>query len=83
VSVRIQFSQGNYRIAVEDNGEGIATENIGRIFDMFYRGGTSVSGTGLGLYICKEIMEKMKGKIDVHSKLGQGTTMHLIFPQIH
>jgi signal transduction histidine kinase len=72
VAVRIQFSHGNYRFDVEDNGEGIAPENIGRVFEMFFRGGTSVSGTGLGLYICKEIMEKMKG-----------TTMHLIFPQIH
>jgi PAS domain S-box-containing protein len=65
---------------VIDNGEGISTHSIGRVFDMFYRGTTSSVGTGLGLYICKEVLSNLNGKIDVESELGEGTTMTVILP---
>jgi PAS domain S-box-containing protein len=67
---------------VIDNGEGISTHSIGRVFDMFYRGTTSSVGTGLGLYICKEVLSNLNGKIDVESELGVGTTMTVILPII-
>ena len=47
---------------------------------MFFRGTSKVPGTGLGLYICKEILSKLGGKIDVKSKIEEGTTMTISFP---
>ena len=68
-------------IVVSDNGEGIASEHQQKIFDMFFRGTSNSVGTGLGLYICKEIVNKMNGTIDVSSQKGIGTTMKINLPQ--
>lgn len=68
-------------IVVSDNGEGIASEHQQKIFDMFFRGTSNSVGTGLGLYICKEIVNKMNGTIDVSSQRGIGTTMKINLPQ--
>jgi PAS domain S-box-containing protein len=65
---------------VIDNGEGISEHSLGKVFDMFYRGTTSSVGTGLGLYICKEVLTNLNGKIEVDSKLGKGTTMTVTLP---
>lgn len=66
-------------IAVEDTGEGIPLEDLSNIFDRFYRVDKSRTkdkgGTGLGLSIAKWIVSDHKGKINVISKVGQGTTM--------
>jgi signal transduction histidine kinase len=82
VSVQFEEKPGQYRFKIIDNGEGIESDKISRVFEMFYRGKTSVSGTGLGLYICKEIMDKIRGKIDLQSELGKGTTVRLLFQQM-
>jgi PAS domain S-box-containing protein len=62
-------------IQISDNGEGIAPQNVDKVFNMFFRGTTNSVGTGLGLYICKEIVNKLGGSIRVESQLGIGTTM--------
>jgi signal transduction histidine kinase len=62
-------------ISVEDNGEGISKDNLVKVFDMFFRATTSSQGTGLGLYICKEILLKLHGKIEARSEHGKGTNM--------
>jgi signal transduction histidine kinase len=49
---------------------------------MFYRGTTSSIGTGLGLYICKEIVNKLNGNLEVTSTLGKGTQMTITIPEI-
>lgn len=67
-------------LKVSDNGRGIATEHLPRIFDMFYRASEDARGSGLGLYIVKETVEKMNGKIECNSKLGEGTTFVVSFP---
>ena len=67
---------------VIDNGEGISKHSIGKVFDMFYRGTTTSVGTGLGLYICKEVLSNLKGSIDVESELGKGTTMIVTLPVV-
>lgn len=67
-----------YRISIKDNGVGIPTENISRIFDnreFFTTYGTnSEKGSGLGLILCKEFVESNGGEISVESDLGRGTT---------
>lgn len=67
-------------ITVTDNGEGIAPEHLNKIFDMFYRASKSSTGTGLGLYICKEIINKLNGEISISSKVNEGTSVFLKIP---
>ena len=63
-----------------DNGLGIAKEHVDKIFDMFYRASEQQSGSGLGLYIVKETIEKMNGTITVSSKLGEGSCFTVNLP---
>jgi signal transduction histidine kinase len=74
IRVAFQRTGKNVRIEVEDSGRGIPKEALPKIFDMFYRAETSVEGTGLGLYIVKEALAKINGKIEVKSEYGAGST---------
>jgi two-component system phosphate regulon sensor histidine kinase PhoR len=84
VTVRAEPSNGKTRIAVIDNGPGIAERHMGRLFERFYRvdAGRSreMGGTGLGLSICKHLVEAMSGSIDVKSVVGKGTTFEVRLP---
>lgn len=80
VKVRVSRINGKLNIVVSDNGEGIAESNLDKIFNMFFRATTASVGTGLGLYICKEIVAKLNGAISVQSELGIGTTMTIVLP---
>lgn len=70
--------QGGVRVELRDSGEGIASENISRIFTPGFT--TRPGSPGLGLAVCKTIIEQHRGTIDVQSKAGQGTTFTLEFP---
>lgn len=67
----------NLKIEIEDNGVGIPEENLKNIFDLYYQGNVSNKmndlGVGLGLNLCKEIVELFDGEINVESKEGKGT----------
>ena len=67
-------------ISMEDNGPGIPKDNLGRIFDPFFTTKAVGKGTGLGLSICYGIIQKMEGKIDVHSQVGAGTKFRIWIP---
>jgi signal transduction histidine kinase len=71
-------------LAIEDDGEGIAAQDLPHVFDRFYRGDPSRSrntgGTGLGLAICKAIASRWQGTIDIASDLGVGTKVMVRFP---
>jgi signal transduction histidine kinase len=82
VQTIIESSENQMIIKVKDNGEGISRENLFKVFDMFYRATTTSQGTGLGLYICKEILLKLHGKIEAQSEIDQGTTMMVTIPNI-
>jgi signal transduction histidine kinase len=69
------------KIKVSDNGEGISIENQSKVFNMFYRASKSSSGTGLGLYICREMISKLDGEIKLSSDLSIGTTIEITLPQ--
>jgi len=83
ISVKPQPHQTVVRIA--DNGIGIPEEELSYIFEPFYRVDKSRSkdtgGYGLGLSLCKTIMEAHNGKIEIASQPGEGTIVSLIFPQ--
>jgi len=78
VEVRTIRAGETIRIEVADNGAGIDAASRDRIFDKFYRGDSSnrlvPGGTGLGLYICRELLERMDGRISVDSAPGAGST---------
>jgi signal transduction histidine kinase len=65
-----------------DNGIGISPNQIDNIFKMFHRATEKSDGAGLGLYIVKEVVEKLNGSIDVTSSLGQGTKFYIKLPQL-
>lgn len=75
LKIDVKVSQGRAYIIIKDNGQGIASEHQERIFDMFYRASEEQAGAGLGLYIAKETIEQLNGKIDITSAVGEGTTV--------
>lgn len=70
--------EGGVRVTVADTGVGIPEDRIDKIFEPFYS--TTTKGTGLGLYICRQILEKHNGTIEVASIPGEGTTFYLFLP---
>lgn len=80
VNISIKVNETQVTLVFKDNGIGISTESIDRIFEMFYRASASSYGSGLGLYIVKEVLKKVKGKIQVASVLGEGTEFLIEIP---
>jgi two-component system, OmpR family, sensor histidine kinase KdpD len=82
LSVKARCQQEELQVSVSDQGEEIPQGEIGAIFDQFYRGKTSqaVKGTGLGLTICKEIVNAHGGRIWAENPEGQGTTITFTLP---
>ena len=66
------------RITIIDNGEGITPEKGERLFEPYFT--TKSSGTGLGLAMCKDIIEKFNGRISFESQLGEGSSFHIDLP---
>jgi PAS domain S-box-containing protein len=65
------------QIVIKDNGIGIRQEYLDKVFDMFFRATEKSEGTGLGLYIVKQTVEKLNGKIDIQSVFGEGTEIKI------
>lgn len=82
VTVRGKAADGRVRLSFADEGEGIPEEFIPFLFERFYRvpGERTVTGTGLGLYICKQIVMAHHGNIWVESMLDHGTTFFIELP---
>lgn len=81
VKVKIIDGHDFFTIEVLDNGEGIKEEDQAKVFNMFYRASVSSSGTGLGLYLCQELVNKMKGNITLQSQKGYGTQIKVTLPK--
>ncbi|MEK7432562.1 MAG: cyclic nucleotide-binding domain-containing protein [Cyanobacteriota bacterium] len=70
-------------ITIRDFGVGISAEDLPKIFNAFFTTGHSKGGTGLGLALVHNLVTNgLKGKIDIQSELGKGTTVTIIFPQV-
>ncbi|WP_109832117.1 ligand-binding sensor domain-containing protein [Reichenbachiella versicolor] len=80
VSISYEQKNENHFLFISDNGRGISKVVLPRIFEMFYRGSSSSKGTGLGLYIVKEAIDLLQGKIELESEEGQGTTFVVVLP---
>ena len=83
-STEIQIVVTDGGFLVRDHGEGIAAESLPFVFNRFYREDKSrarnTGGAGLGLAICKAIVEKHGGKISIDSEVGNGTTVTVAIP---
>ncbi|HXS37067.1 MAG TPA: PAS domain-containing protein [Flavipsychrobacter sp.] len=82
VDIDVQSCNEKAVITIEDNGIGISKENHEKIFDMFYRISNKSIGSGLGLYIVKETVEKLHGTIQFESEPGKGTKFIVTIPNI-
>jgi PAS domain S-box-containing protein len=80
ITINIRSTPERATIEVSDNGEGIPDNAIQKIFDMFYRASEKGSGSGIGLYIVKEAIQKLGGEIQVHSAHHVGTKFVINLP---
>ncbi|MCU0443660.1 MAG: hybrid sensor histidine kinase/response regulator [Microscillaceae bacterium] len=83
IKIKVDVNPQEAWVCVEDNGMGIAEKHKNRVFDMFYRATDQKVGSGLGLFLVRETMEKLKGVIQMESELGQGTTFRLKIPNLY
>ncbi len=82
VKLTVRVNAKNAKLVIQDNGIGIAEKHHAKIFDMFYRATDRNAGSGLGLYIVKDCLEKLKGKIEFESGVGEGTTFRIFLPTL-
>jgi len=84
ISVQCESKEGEVVISIQDQGVGISSQEIDRVFDRFYRAASGqfekIGGVGLGLAICKHIVEAHRGRIWAESALGQGSTFIFTLP---
>ncbi len=87
VGISCQATQAKAILTIKDNGIGIAQEDQSHIFEMFYRAGNQLPqtnpGTGLGLYITRESLQKIGGNIHIHSEAGKFTEAVVEIPSMH
>jgi len=81
-SIAIETTGGNGTVIlrISDTGKGIPPEYLPHIFDPFFTTKEPGKGTGLGLYICKDIITQLHGSIEVESEVGKGTTFTITLP---
>ena len=80
LNVRIVVDAAAAKLNFEDNGIGIESALIPKIFNMFFRATAKNEGSGLGLYIVKEAIEKLAGKVEIDSDIGKGTSFRIELP---
>ncbi|MBZ4664291.1 MAG: integral rane sensor signal transduction histidine kinase [Caloramator sp.] len=81
VIIKVKEIDEEVVIIVEDTGLGISKEDLPHVFEKFYKGRGSRSKNGIGLSVCKDIVEKMKGSIKIESEENKGTRVYLAFPK--
>lgn len=86
ISIALTGNQDVVQIYVKDTGPGIPPDDVPHLFQKFYRVDSTatrtIGGTGLGLFICRKIVEMYKGRIWVESTVGQGSTFYINLPRL-
>jgi signal transduction histidine kinase len=82
VDIAVQIKPKYAHITVKDNGIGIEKEHLNKVFKMFYRATDTNHGSGLGLYIVKETLDKLQGTIKLKSEVNKGTEVYLQIPSL-
>jgi signal transduction histidine kinase len=80
VEIKAMKTPDTIILTVADNGIGIEADKLPQLFKMFYRATSQETGSGLGLYIASESIEKLKGKIELQSAYGSGSTFTVTLP---
>lgn len=80
--IQIICTSDHAAISFKDNGTGISEKFMPNIFNMFYRASEKSDGAGLGLYIVKEFVEKLKGSVTVTSVEGESTSVTIVLPNV-
>jgi signal transduction histidine kinase len=80
IDIRVMEKGDQLLFSIEDNGVGIPEKMKDRVFEMFYRANTKSTGSGLGLYIVKNSIEKLHGEYHLKSEEGEGTTFTFSLP---
>ncbi len=80
IGINVQADSAGASIVIMDNGIGIDQTYADKIYDMFFRATTLSTGTGLGLYIVKSMVDRLMGQISFESRLNVGTTFHVTIP---
>jgi signal transduction histidine kinase len=83
INVNVEITDRKAFVEIEDNGRGIPNEHLNKVCQMFYRATDDGAGSGLGLYIVKETIDKLQGSIKIESEVGKGTTVRLVIPELH
>jgi signal transduction histidine kinase len=78
IAVRFERLDRDVQITIADNGKGIHPESQHKVFDMFYRASSEAEGSGLGLFIVKQALEKINGQIRLNSEIGEGSEFKII-----
>jgi PAS domain S-box-containing protein len=82
IKIQALVKENDVEVKVIDNGQGIKKEHQKKIFDIFYRANAFQNGSGLGLYILKESLKKINGKVSLKSEYGIGSTFTINFPHV-
>ncbi|MFZ5824750.1 MAG: ATP-binding protein [Bacillota bacterium] len=84
IELAVSAGKGRVQLTVRDRGIGIAADSLNRVFEPFYRGknfgGKDPGGIGLGLFICRDIVQRHSGQIWVESQPGRGSTFYVTLP---
>ncbi len=82
VEIDIRINRTEADITISDNGQGIDKRHQKKVYEMFYRATDNNAGSGLGLYIVKESVDKLNGQINMNSELGKGTKFYISLPNL-
>ena len=80
IKIFMEQEAGGVRLTISDNGIGISPEQQPKVFDMFHRATEISTGSGLGLFIIKEVVDKLNGQISLQSVFGKGSTFSISIP---
>jgi signal transduction histidine kinase len=82
ITVDAKIDKHGVNLSIHDNGRGIKKEHLLNLGKMFYRATDEGAGPGLGLYIVKETVYKLKGSLAIESEEGAGTTVRFLIPEV-
>lgn len=82
IKMETQVTEDAAEILFCDNGLGIAEDKLPKVFDMFYRVSSDSTGSGIGLYLVKEAIQRLNGSIHIKSQFGKGTEFFIRLPQV-
>jgi len=82
IEIQVMTTSEEATITVRDQGCGIGEEVLPKVYDMFFRGNEKIPGTGMGLYIVKQIVTALHGSIQLQSEIGKGTSAIVVIPNV-